>query len=760
MLDNPPDFGGSPRNPNPGYPKESAERARTTVPVFFAALRQRRGTLLATIVLVTLAAYVMLRQVTPLYTATGSLIYEPSVFTLREMQSILHTDPTTDAVMASQAELLQSLRIAQRVAERGNLFDNPAFNPALRPASPLRSAYLALRGLLGMETEELPEAPLPGPRPDRAREQTLVAVRSALHAAAIRGSHVIEISFTADDPLVAAAAVNNAMDIYIKDQYAAKHIEVDRMNELLDKQAVALRKQVAAVEEAVAAYSSRQKLSHGMHASTDSEEITHLTEDLVKARADLANAIARADAARGHAGAAALAAISPSVVQLRALLDRLAAQMQSQQTRLGGAHPEAQGLTRQYAETERALKAEIARVVAATDVEQRGVANRVAALESELQRAQQGEDRVAQASIPLEAMGRDLAAARSQLQAVLEQKQHTAQQAAVESSEAHEISQAIPPSEPTSPRTMQVMAGAFAGSVFIGLMLVYVLHLADRTIHSGDELRAVVGLPCFARIPQISRRALSYMSVQDYAVRRPLSPFADQIRALRSGLRVCPVHSEGADPAYPHVLAIAASRPSEGKTVVTLALGRCAQIGGDRVLAIECDLRHGHFMTSLAAPDASPSREAAAQQALGLSDILLGSAEWTDCIQVDPLTGMHVLPAGRPCGAALEAFTSEKLLLMLQEVRQHYDLVLLDTPPILVMTEARVVAGAADGTVLCVRWRSTPRATLLNALELLEDAHANVVGTVLTRVDSHAHLRSGYADAEVYRPRMTHYQRG
>jgi succinoglycan biosynthesis transport protein ExoP len=760
MLDNPPDFGGSLRSPNPGYPKESAERARTTVPVFFAALRQRRGTLAATIVLVTLAAFLTLRQVTPLYTATGSLIYEPNVFTMREMQSILHTDPTTDAVMASQAELLQSLRIGQRVAERGNLYGNPEFNPALRPAGLLHDGYRALRGVLGMETEELPETPAPGPRLDRARDQTLMAVRAALHAAAIRGSHVIDVSFTAADPLVAAAAVNNAMDLYIKDQYAAKYAEIARMNELLDKQAAALLKQVGATEQNVAAYRSGQKLSHGMHASTDSEEITHLTEDLVKARADLANANARADAARGHASAAALAAISPSVVQLRAQLDRLAAQMQSQQARLGSAHPEAQGLMRQYAETERALKAEIARVVAATDVEQRAVADRVASLQSELQRAQQDEDREARADIPLDAMGRDLDAARAQLQAVLGQKQQTAQQAAVESSEAHEISEAIPPSEPTSPRTMQVMAAAFAGSVFIGLMLVYALHLADGTIQSGDELRAVVGLPCFARIPQIRRRVLSYMGAHDYAVRRPLSPFADQIRALWSGLRVCPDRSEGGDHGHPHVLAIAAASPSEGKTVVALALGRCAQLGGDQVLVIECDLRQSHFMTYFAAPNASPAPNAASASALGLSDILLGEAEWRDCIQSDPLTGMHVLPAGRPSGAALELFGSEKLLVVLQEVRQHYDLVLLDTPPILAMTEARVVAGAADGTLLCVRWRSTPRATLLNALELLEDAHAHVVGTALTRVDSHAHLRSGYADAEVYRPRMTHYQRG
>lgn len=752
MLDNPTDPGGSPRGSDYGYPRDSPDRARTTMPVFLAALRQRQGTLLATIVLVTLSAYVMLRQVTPLYTATGSLIYQPNIFTLREMQSILRTDPTTEAVMASQAELLHSLHIAQRVAERGNLFDNPGFNAALRPPGLLRRAVLALRGLLAAEEDDQPdEDEAIGPPVDRAREQTLTAVRAALRATPVRGSHVIDVSFTAADPLIAAAAVNNAMDVYIKDQYAAKHAAVGRATALLDRQEADLRKQVSTIEESIAAYRSRHRLSRGMHASTDNEAITHLTEDLVKARTELAHANARLDAARGHAGAAALAAIAPSVVQLRAQVERLSAQVQSQQTRLGAAHPDAQGLARQFAEAERALKAELGRVFAATEAEQRAATDRVAALEQELRRAQQDEDRAAKAGIPLEAMERDLLAARSQLQAVLERRQQTAQQAAVETSEAHEISQALPPAQPSSPRSAQVMAAAFAGSVFIGLMLVYVLHLADGTIHAGDELRRIVGLPCFARVPEVRGRSLGQIPVYDHAVRRPLAPFAEQIRALRAGLKLWPEQQARSSPNHPTVLAITSARSHEGKSVTAIALGRCAQVSGERVLAIDCDLRQPTFMLRLSDTPNQPQP--------GLSEILTGDIDWHDCIREDPLSGMHFIAAGRFSGQALEMFPSDSMVSLLNLVRREYDLVLLDAPPVLAMTEARVIA-TADGALLCVRWRSTPRAALLSTLDLLHDAEANVIGTVLTRVDSRAHLRSGYADAGVYRRRSRHHPRG
>jgi Mrp family chromosome partitioning ATPase len=121
---------------------------------------------------------------------------------------------------------------------------------------------------------------------------------------------------------------------------------------------------------------------------------------------------------------------------------------------------------------------------------------------------------------------------------------------------------------------------------------------------------------------------------------------------------------------------------------------------------------------------------------------------------------LHYLPAGRPRGDALRLFMSAEMARLLVSLRQDYDLVLLDAPPAQAMTEARVVAAIADATLMCVRWRSTPRDVLQLALALLEEAHAHVIGCVLTRVDPRAHVRSGYADAEVYHRRYKPYYQG
>jgi succinoglycan biosynthesis transport protein ExoP len=742
MLDRPADISGaapipewgarrSPSAPQHGLSRQSASG-------FFAGVRQRRKTLIATVVLVPFCAYLTLAQIQPLYTANGSLIYEPNSYRMREMQSILREDPTTEAMMASQAEVLHSLHIAQKVTDRGNLFANPEFNASLRPPGLVHIIGRGLRWLLGMETDTPPPEPAYGPVWDRERDRTLQAVQDALHASPVRFSHVVEVTFVAADPLVAAAGVNNAMDAYIKEQYAAKHRLVDTANALLEKQAAELRLQVRVAEERMSTFRTEHALSQGMHAGTDTEEITHLTEDLVKAQSERAAANARLDAARGKAGAEAQAAVAPSVVQLRVQLDQLAGQIQGQRVRLGSAHPDVQSLNHQYTDGQRALSAEIARVVAATGAEQHAATERVETLEHLLGEAKTAAEKSARAQIPLNAMSRDLEAGRSQLQAILDRIQQTAQQAAIESSEAHEISEAIPPEHPSSPHPMQVMVGSTAAAIFLGLLLVYVLQLIDSTIHCGEELRNLTGLPCFALIPEVRRRALGHLKIHDYVVRRPLTAFAEQIRALRASVSL--------DIDHPQIITVTAARPSEGKSLLALALGRSAQLGGERVLAIDCDVRQGSFLHRL---DASP--------APGLMEVLRGETAWRDAVQEDAISGMKFITAGKPGGDVLGLFLSDGMRQLLAEVRDDYDLILLDAPPIEAMTEARVAATLSDATLMCVRWRSTQTKTLLHALEVLRDAHAKVIGTVLTRVDARVHLRSGYGDAGVYHRRNKAY---
>ncbi len=720
-----------PRRPaaseRPGAPHETGTVSAQAV---LGMLRRRLVALLACAALIPALAAVALRETTPRYTADGTVIYDPNEYRPREMQSILRVDPTTPAIMASQAEVLRGLRSIEQVADQLGLFTQPEFNPALRPASAIACIARWLRARLGFA---LPKAADPTGEP--ARNAVLLAVQQALEVRTVAGSRVLQVSFTAGDNVLAAAVVNRLIDVYIRDQLAAKFRAVRRAQDWLESRAAELRLEVRTAEDRVAAYRSREGIVRGMHAGLDAEQISTQTEALTRARSELAEAEGRLDAARNGAGAAAVA---PSVVEAQQQVDLLTTQLQSMLVRLGPNHPDVRAAQRQIDQARRAVAAARERVEGATEAAVRAARARVAMLEQELARARSQSESQGEAQIPLHEMERDLDASRTLLQSVLDRLQETRQQAAVESADARDLSLALPPTEPSFPRTRPTLAAAAAFGVLFGLLVAYLMELADTTIKSGEEARGVLGLPCLALIPSVGRRTLRGMQISAYPAHKPMTPFAEQVRGLRAGLWL------GRE--RPRTIAIAAARPAEGKTTVTLALGRSAALSGERVVAIDCDLRHPSF-ARLMGGEAMP----------GLAEVLRGSARLEDVLRKDHLTDLVYIPAGEGGPETLALFMSEAMGRVLQSLRQQFDFVLMDAPPAHAMTETRVIAQVADATLLCVRWRATPGAVVQNAIELLEAAGASVAGVVLTRVDARAHKRSGAADAEACHPRYRRY---
>ena len=721
-----------PAPPNPAPPPSAR--------ALFAVLRRRLAAFLACATLIPTLAALALHRLPPRYTATGTLIYEPDAFKPRQMQSILRTGRITAAVMASQAQVLSGLRLIEPMAARLHLFRDPAFNPARRRPGHLARVWNWLRARFA----RAPPIPPPvrqdrtGPGLDPDRDQVLLAIQRALIVHPVGASRVLSVSFTADDPVLAAAAVNTLMDIYIRGTLGAKYRAVHKARTWLETRAASLRFQVHRAADRIAAYRARADLVRGVRAGLDTEQISHLTAMLGEARAALAAAQGRRDAASNGAAAA----IAPSVARLRAEREAMAAALQSLLTRLGPNHPDVLALRQQLAATTRAVATETARVQAATAAGVAAARQRVAALRTDLIHARAGIDRNARAEITLRAMERDAAVKRTLLVRILERLQELGQQAAVEVPDAHEVSLALPPIAPSFPRTVPLLAAAIAFGMLFGLFAVYLLELTDTTLPGGlpgsEAVRAALHRPCVALIPEVRRRRLGRLRVEDYVALRPLSAFAEQLRGLRAALWLSGER--------PRAIAITAARPAEGKTTVALALGRSAVLSGERAILLDCDLRHPAIAGLLGSAGHA-----------GLADYLRGDARWDEVVGKDPLTSLAYVGAGTTGADGFGLFLSEAMLGLIQRLREEFDLVLLDTPPALAMSDTRVIARIADATVLCARWRRTPREVVRAAIELLEESQAAVVGVALTRVDARDHARSGYGDAAMVDPRSNRY---
>lgn len=734
MLDKTAAPAEAPARPRP-YSADPGAVQLPGLPALGDVIRRRKWPLIFCAVLLPAVAMLALSRTTPLYSATGTLIFEPGRFRAQELQSILQTDPTTEQIMASQAEVLRGLRLIEPMAQRLDLFSNPEFNASLRPP-PMLARMRDYLPLLAKEAAA-PEEPV-GPSTRTSRNAVLLAAQRATTVRAMGTSHVLEVSFTASNPVLAAAAVNGLMDIYIKGQLAAKFSAVDKARNWLERRATELRTEVRSQEDRIAVYRAEHGLVQGVHAETDVEAITQLTENLAKARAELAAAEGKLNAARHHTGNGGEAEIAPSVVHLREQSSDLDAQLTAMTTQLGPSHPRVIELRRQIALVKSQEGAEMARVVSATEAELRAARERVAALEQDVAAAQARVERSAAAQIPLNAMQRDADASRALLASVLQRLQETAERAAVETPDAHEVSLALPPSSPSYPRTFPILAGAAAAGVLLGCFLIYLLELMDTTLASGDDVRMALGIKCFGLVPEVGRRRRGRIRIEDYGALRPLGGFAEQIRALRAGLWV------GAT--RPRTVAVTASRPGDGKTTIAMNLARTAALCGEKVLLLDCDVRM-RGVAQLFGVETEP----------GLTELLTGEAELQAVIRRDPLTPMSYIPAGAVGIAAAGLFMSEAMMRLLQKLRDSYDLVLLDAPPAVAIADTRLIAQVAEATLFCARWRRTKREVARNAIEWLEEAQASVVGVVMTRVDARVHERSGYADAQACGPRLSGY---
>lgn len=187
--------------------------------------------------------------------------------------------------MATQAEVLRGMPVVEQVAARLNLHANPDFNPSLSRPSVWRRGLAAVARAFGGGGTRDHAATMPGPRLDQVRNAMLEKVQAALVVVPVKSSHVLQVSFTAQDTVLAAAAVNHAMDVYVKSQLGLKYGAVSRAHEWLECRAVELREQVRKQEDAIAQYRARNGRVEGMHAGgLDNEQISLLTENLARAQ--------------------------------------------------------------------------------------------------------------------------------------------------------------------------------------------------------------------------------------------------------------------------------------------------------------------------------------------------------------------------------------------------------------------------------------------------------------------------------------------
>lgn len=670
------------------------------------ALRRRwRLILAATLMVPALALAAMLLSPSG-YTATGIMLYDPASAAIPGDSNNLPQDAANeDAVTASQAEIIASLPAAMQIATQLNLAAAPEFKRhslfTRRPSTPIEIAE---------------------------------ATQRALSVTVLPGSRILTIAFTSRDPQRAAAAANLAMQLYLGHERDQSFAALTDAQDWLETHSATVQAELDQTEAQLAQARASAGLVQGAQASLTTETVSRLAAALVQAQADMAMNQARLQsAAAGGDAAAANAAIAPNLLPLRQKQADLAAQVQSLAAQYGPNYPALQDTRSQLAAISGEIDAESGRELDAAKADLAADRAQIFTLQTALDSARAQEQSEDEESAPIRALEQRAEAGQDMLRAMTQQAGQLAQDASLTRPDARILSTAAVPATPNTPHRALILLAALGLGFCTGLLLAALCDALDTSLHSGSEIRTLTGLACHALLPETS-------SPYHAALEAPFSLYAEQLRALRTGLGL------GGGPCK--IVAITAARPGEGKTTLSIALARSLAAAGLRVLAMDGDIRQPSFDPLFHTGGAK-----------GLTDYLAGVALLDEIVIGDTLTAAKIIPAGTQARAALSLFLSPALPNFLEKLREDYDIILIDAPPAFALAEGRVLARLADCALLCIRWNHTPRRILRAAILLLEEAGVTIAGTALTRVNPVAHQKSGYADAEMYHPRYGGYFR-
>jgi exopolysaccharide transport family protein len=690
-------------------------------------------------------------QQTPLYTATAQVLLDRQKMQVTDMEAVISGLPADSATVDSEVEILKSRALAERVVDRLNLVEDPEFNDALREASFLRwlDPRFLIRELLALVSAE--PAPLTDEMRARAeRDRVVDVLLQRLDITRQRLTYVINLSVTSEQPAKAARIANAYAETYILDQLEAKFDATRQANEWLSRRLGELRQQVRDSERAVEIFRSEQGLESSSGVTVSEQQLSELNAQLILARTALAEARAKYERARqirasgGSIESMADVVQSGTISNLRQKQAELARELANLSSRYGPRHPEVVNAEAQRRDIDAQIGAEISRIIGSLQNNVSVAETRVASLEQSLRdiRGETGES--GQAMVQLRELEREAAANRAVYESFLNRFKETSQQQDLQVPDSRIISPATAPLSPSYPRKALSLALALVLSAMLGVGLAFLLEHLDNGMTTARDVEEALTLPHLVSVPLVPAEKGTGgkpLKPHDYLIQKPLSAFSESLRSLRSALQLSNVDNP------PKVILFTSALPSEGKTTTSVSFARAAAASGLKVVLVDCDLRHPsvHKTFGLATP------------AAGLVELLAERLDSEAVMIEDEKTSLRILPIATGTANPPDLMASSQMHLLIDRLRKDYDLVVLDSAPVLPVSDSRVLSRLADETVFVVRWSDTPKDAAQSAIRELRLYQSNIAGVILVAVDASKQAKYGYGDGGYYYGKYSRY---
>lgn len=654
------------------------------------------------------------------YTATSRVLIERRTIDVTDSTDIVSALPGDSATVDTEVQRLSSRALATHIVETMDLDKDKAFQAEMNDAGPLGLGALFRRdsgGSVADSTEYL--------------MSRLDVERSGL-------TYVININYTARDPALAARIANAVATEYLVSQRELKLKSAQEARSYLDSQLRELNRQTTSAEQAASNIRARTGIPSSDRLTTfDEQASADLSGQVIAVETELADKRARlaaAQRARGNPGALPEVLSSQVVRDLRDERAKQAGTVAQLQSRYGDQHPDLVSAKRQLAVLDEEITQETNRIISGLSSEVEASGQKLSVIRGALAAQRGASVRNAQATAAIGSHDRDAAASRDLYDTFRKRAQEASAATDLATADATIAGQATLPDKPSGPPRLMLLLAAAAGAAALGALAVVIAEMLDVKLSSGSDIRRHLDARLLTSIPLGSKPLGDQQALE--IIDAPMSRFTESYRGLAASVTK---RLDAVAGSRGRVVMVSSPLPHEGKTTVSAALALTLGQTGKRTLLIDADLHRPRVCEALGIEPGNA----------GLANVLGDPTTMPSAICRDRSGTIHILPALER-NQGIYAVQDGSFAALIDRLRGLYDYVVIDTPPVLATSEARLVAGSADGVLFIVRWRRTSRHAAKAAMTALESEGAPLLGVVMSHVDLRLHSLYSRDDALAY----------
>lgn len=676
---------------------------------YWKILRSHRWVVFGATIVGVALAIVLTALTTPIYRGQSTVQIQPDTIKVVNAEGLTSADSAFDRdFYQTQYELLRSRALALRVVQDTGLIEHPVFSKGQVATAKSSPAQLLSRQRAAVD-----------------------AVVGSLSIEPVRNSQLVRIGFAASDPQLAARVANGYADAFITSNiegrfnasaYAKKYLE-ERLAELQDRLQDSERELVSFAEK-------EQIISLGEDApSLSAQNLSELNGMLAKAQAERIRAEADWRQAGTGSGLGMPQVVDNTLIQgLRQARAALASQYQEKLRLYKPAYPEMLQLQGQIAESDRQIAAEVTNIRSSVDSRYRSASQQESMLSQRIDVLKGDVLDLANRSIRYNILKREIATNQQLYDALLQRYKEIGVAGGIGANNISVVDRAEVPARPFTPSWRRNLTLGIGSGLALGILIALAMHHGDRRIRSAKALESLTHLPGLGVIPLLAPGVTPTLASADLR-----SPFSEAYRSVRTALQFSTTHG------LPRSLLITSAGPGEGKTTTAAELARNIAQLGRKVVLVDADLRKPSLHQLFGK-----------QNALGISSVLAGASDVAGVLQKTEEPNLTLITSGPLPPNPPELLGSDRLVTMLEELSQSFDIVVLDGPPILGLADAPLLAGRAEAALFVVSANTTRRDAVQSALHRLAGTHGRVLGTVLIRFDMNNRGDYGYHGYEYF----------